>query len=295
MLLFLLLLNQSLLKSYNPNELIEWVEGNKFDVLSSETFGADYFEFGCAIDGMVHLDKENMCISKSNSEQTPYQLASRMKQIFGMSIKLSNSYLNDNANIFVNNIKSNTGRVLGIIEWFKRINIPKQFNNKLEYTSIPNHLHEACAFGISNGKYVCKNNNCMDEYYDTCTQFKQFITNIYEQIKSNPCQFFENKNLYKHLYLNEIEKAEAQNYVFQKYSNDNITIDVIMFCVGIQMYHCISFLSFNAILIVNLCIKLYVNKCKNNNILNIIMSLVILKIQFHHYMYRIIEIRFIKK
>eukprot|EP01084_Bolivina_argentea_P287499 493340_1 len=117
-------------------------------------------------------------------------MAFSMNQIFAISVELSNVNVNDNVNIFVNNIKSNTGRVLGIASWysskinfnthsyiqindiFAGINVEK---NSFTYTSIPNHLPEACAFAIWDGKIVSPETNYidyMDEYYNT--QFKQF-------------------------------------------------------------------------------------------------------------------------
>ena len=124
-------------------------------------------------------------VKEIGSEQTPYQMAFSMNQISGISIESSNIECKENVNFEVKNLKSSTGRVLGMTAWYgskvkfythSKITINDLFagmdveQGSLQYLDIPNHAPEACGFGTFGSKvssptidYVSN----MDDFYDT--------------------------------------------------------------------------------------------------------------------------------
>jgi len=126
------------------------------------------------------LAEEGVCITRSNGDQTsiakvvgsqqpPYQAAYSMNQVFAMSAELSDIKVNKGASIAVHNIKSMTGRVLGIAAWFStKMDFAKKTSVDIHdlyagidvdagtfaYTDMPNHASEVCAFATYDGKEI---------------------------------------------------------------------------------------------------------------------------------------------
>jgi len=141
------------------------------------------------------LGEDDICISASNnlekmvkeigSEQTPYQMAFSMNQIMGISIESSNIECKENVNFEVKNLKSSTGRVLGMTAWYgskiklythSTVTINDLFagtdveQGMFKYLDIPNHAPEACGFGAFESKAVSPTIEYvdnLDSFYDT--------------------------------------------------------------------------------------------------------------------------------
>jgi len=178
-------------------------------------------------------NNENKLVKEIGSQQTPYQVAFSMNQISAISIESSNVKCNENVDISVKNVKSSTGRVLGITAWYgskvqfdvhSSVTINDLFaGNDVEqgsfgYYEIPNHSPEVCAFGAYGGKTispVIDYVDYMDNFYNT--QINVFcvhghygcwgsgddadeeaqITNVGQYDKKQQCEFKKTPNMKK--------------------------------------------------------------------------------------------------
>jgi len=197
-------------------------------------------------------DNEGKILKEIGSQQTPYQVGFSMNQISGISIESSNIKCNENVDFSVKNLKSSTGRVLGMTAWHgskvqfdahSTVTINDLFAGNdveagsLQYYEIPNHAPEACAFGVYDGKItspVIDLVDSLDDFYNTKVSVfcvhghlgcwgsgededdEALFTNVGNYNKKQQCEFKKSPNMKrneKDLLLSEAVYADSDSLI----------------------------------------------------------------------------------